>query len=260
MRLSIFQLKNHSTYRDEYIKIIKVLNSKCVTYEKKTYNYFEFINLYLFHHWKYRGTYLDCYEYLDFIGVHVNHNKINEDSFINFLEFLLNIQLLLESIKKINDSVQFSSNCYSVLFHNIPLLLEQFGYQAYDLDDKVMIYKNDLDYEELLEIVPDDLYELLLSYHQINHNGIKMKRIILHKIYEYMNQNIDKYKSFNSSVYQSIKIIILKMGVIGNIDKKYQHLSNYKLKKYYDYCFSMMCFLLRSEKIYFYRDEVRKLQ
>ena len=47
------------------------------------------------------------------------------------------------------------------------------------------------------------------------------------------------------------------MGVIGDIDKKYQNLSNYKLRKYYDYCFNMMTYLLRTETINKYKEELK---
>ena len=257
MRTSIFQLSNHKSIKEEYSKINKILLSKCVTYNKKTYNYFDFINTYLFHHWNYRGTYLDCYEYLNFIGININNNKINEETFINYLEFLLNIQLLLESIKKMS-TTSFTSDAYSVLFHNIPILLERLGYQAYDIDDKVCIYKSDMKYEDLLDTVPSDIKELLLSYNHMDNNGIRMKRIILNKIYDYMLKDIEKYKTLNNSLFQNIKTVITKMGVIGNIDKKYQNLTNYKLRKYYDDCFSMICFLLEMENIYKYRDEIKQ--
>ena len=103
MRMSIFNLNNNDTYKDEYIKIIKVLNSKCITIQKKTYSYFDYINTYLFNNWKYRNTYIDCYEYLKFIGVNVNSKKISLDAFINLIEFILNIQILIESNKYYND-------------------------------------------------------------------------------------------------------------------------------------------------------------
>ena len=256
MRIPIFQLNSKNTYREEYSKIIKVLTSKCISFENGHYNYFEFVNTYLFHHWKYRGTYLDCYSYLEFIGVSISNKKISEESFLNFLEFLLNIQLLMESMKKFK-SVLFSDACNSVLFHNVPLLVEKFGYQAFDIDDKVYLLKRNIDYEDLMDLVSDDLYELLLSYNMIEHNGIKMKRILLNKIYNIMCLDIDKYKSLNNSIFMSIKIIITKMGVIGDIDKKYRSLSNYKIRKYYDYCFQMMCYLIKTESIYKYRDELK---
>ena len=259
MRISIFHLNDKTSYKDEYTKIIKVLNSKCISFNKKNYTYFEFINTYLFNNWKFRGTYLDCYEYLDFIGVNLNSKKISFDSFINFIEFILNIQLLLNSLKHYSENTLLSVKCKSILLHNIPLILERLGYQAYELDDKVLIYKKDIGYSDLFNIVPDDIHELLLSYKSINNNGIKSKRIILNKIYLFMSKDVDKYKSYNSTLFNIIKIIVNKMGVIGDIDKKYSNLSNYKLRKYYDYCFDIMCYLIKTEEILKYKDEIREV-
>lgn len=257
MRISIFNLENKSSYKDEYIKTMKVLNSKCITFNKKNYSYFEYVNTYLFNNWKYRGTYLDCYSYLDFIGVNVNSRKITQDAFINLLEFILNIQFLIENIRYYSEQTTFSVTCKSVLFHNIPLILESFGYKAYELGDRVIVSKFDIDYNDLGELVPDDIYELFLAYNSNNNNGIKMKRIILNKIYNYMCLDIEKYKSYGSSIFNSIKVVITKMGVTGDIDKKYSDLSNYKLRKYYDNCFCMMSYLIRTENIIKARDEIR---
>ncbi len=259
MRISIFNLNNKTSYKSEYLKIIKVLNSKCLSFKKNDYNYFDFVNTYLFNNWKYRGTYLDLYEYLEFIGINVKSHKINQDSFVNFLEFLLNIQILIESIKYYNDNIVFNTKARSVLFHNIPIILDELGYQAYDFDDKVILCKKDITYTDLLDLVDDDISDLLLSYNNINNSGIKMKRIVLNKIYNYLCLDIDKYKSFNTSIFNSIKLIITKMGVSSEIDKKYISLSNYKLRKYYDYCFRLMCYLINSEYVYKMRDEIRNL-
>lgn len=258
MRLSIFQIHNKNSYRDEYHKIIKVLVKPCVFYDNNNYSYFDFIDTYLFNNWKYRGTFLDCDSYLKFIGVNLSSKKITEDAFLNLLEFLLNIQLLFESIKKFHNKVMFSDVCQSILFHNIPLLIENMGYFALDIDDKVCLFKRDINYEDLFEMVPDSLKELLYSYNCSINNGIKMKKIILNKIYNIMLKDEAKYKELNSGIFQSIKIVITKMGVIGDINKKYSGLSSYKIKKYYDYCFKMMCFLFSMESVYKYKDEIKK--
>ena len=69
--------------------------------------------------------------------------------------------------------------------------------------------------------------------------------------------DVEKYKSYNSSIFSSIKLVINKIGVVGDIDKKYQNLSNYKLRKYYDYCFNMITYLLRTETINKYKEELK---
>ena len=72
-----------------------------------------------------------------------------------------------------------------------------------------------------------------------------------------MTKDADKYKSFNSTLYTSIKTVVTKMGIIGDIDKKYKDISNYKIRKYYDNCFQIMCYLIQTENILKYKDEIK---
>lgn len=257
MRIPIFQKEKNKTYKEEYQQMLKVLMSKCVTFDHKEYSYFDYVNIHLFHNWKHRGTYLDCYEYLESIGVSLKNKKISKESFFNFLEFLLNMQFLMNSLKYYGDQTKFSVKCKSILVHNIPLLLESCQYQAYSLDDRVIILEKDIAYDDLITLLPNDLYELVLSYRNINYNGIKMKRMILYKIYQFLEQDLEKYKSYSSSIMNSIKTVVLKMGVVGEIDKKYSHLSNYKLRKYYDNCFVMMSYLIQTESVLKYKEEIK---
>ena len=43
MRIPIFNLNKKTTYKDEYSKMIKILNTKCVSFEKNDYTYFDYI-------------------------------------------------------------------------------------------------------------------------------------------------------------------------------------------------------------------------
>ena len=74
-----------------------------------------------------------------------------------------------------------------------------------------------------------------------------------------MLKDINKYKTINTSIFNTIKTIITKMGVVGDIDKKYSNLTNYKLRKYYDYSFKMICYLINSEYVYKIRDEIKNI-
>ncbi len=257
MRLTIFHKNNVLNHKNEYKKIIKILSTKCITLNKKNYSYFDFINHYLFNSWTYRGTYLDLYEYLDSIEVYFDHKKITIDNLLNLIEFLLNMQQLIESSKYYSKNITYSTKCSSILFHNIPVLLEEYGYEAYGIDDRVYLYKKEIEYEDILETLPDSLNELILSYRSMNNNGIKIKKMILEKIYYLLEQKEDSYKGINPSIYNTIKLVITKMGIIGNIDKKYQGLSNYKLKKYYDYSFELILYLMKTKNIIKYKEEIR---
>ncbi len=260
MRTPIFNLNNKTSYKDEYNKIINVLNSKCVNYNKMDYTYFDYVNTYLFNNWKYRDTFLDCYSYLEFIGVNLNSKKRTQTSFINFLEFILNMEYLMESIKTYYEKTKLSTLCQSIIFHNIPLILESFSLEPFYLDDKIVISSKNINYEDLRELVPNDIYELLLSYTSVNNNGINMKRIILNKIYEFICLDYDKYKSYNPSVFNTIKFVINKMGVIGKIDNKYKNLSNITLKKYYDDTFYMLTYLIETDNVINKRDNIRNIK
>ena len=259
LRKTIFNLDNKVIIKDEYLKIIKVLTSKCVLYKKRNYSYFDFINSFIFNNWEYRSTYIDVYDYLEYIGVNIKNKKINTDSFLNLLEFILNIELFIEDNKYYSDNVTISTQCRSIVQHNIYLILDRLDYDAFRIDDRIIIIRKNLDFNNLIDLLPNNIYELLLSYSDINNTGIKIKRIILYKIYDYLLKDYEKYKNYNSTVLTSIKFIVYKLGVIGDIDKKYRDISVYKIKKYYDYCFNMMVFLIRSEIILKYRDEIRNI-
>ena len=49
------------------------------------------------------------------------------------------------------------------------------------------------------------------------------------------------------------------MGVSGEIDKKYQNLTNYKLRKYYDNCYQMIIYLIKTEDILKIKDEIKNI-
>ncbi len=260
MRTPIFNLDNKRAYKDEYNKIIKVLNSKCVNSNKKDYTYFEYVNTYLFNNWKYRDTFLDCYSYLEFIGVNLNGKKRTKASFINLMEFILNMEYLMENIKYYYEKTQLSTLCQSIIFHNIPLILESYSLEPYYLDDKIVISSKNVNYEDIRELVPNDIYELLLSYTSINNNGINMKRIILNKLYDFLCLDYEKYKSYNPSVFNTIKFVVNKMGIIDKIDKKYKNFSNITLKKYYDDIFLMITYLIETDNIIAKKDEIKNVR
>ena len=87
-----------------------------------------------------------------------------------------------------------------------------------------------------------------------------MKRIILNKIYDFICLDYDKYKSYNPSVFNTIKFVINKMGVIGKIDNKYKNLSNITLKKYYDDTFYMLTYLIETDNVINKRDNIRNVK
>lgn len=157
------------------------------------------------------------------------------------------------------DNTKYSVKCKSIIVHNIPVLLESYYYEAYSLDDRIILIEKDATYDDLSLLVPKEIEELLISYKSRNNSGIKMKRIILEKLYQFLLSDIDKYKSYNSSLFSSIKTVITKMGVSQEIDKKYQNLTNYKLRKYYDNCYQMILYLIKTEEVLKAKEELKNI-
>ena len=84
-----------------------------------------------------------------------------------------------------------------------------------------------------------------------------MKKLILEKIYYLLEKKEEEYKKYNPTIYNTIKLVVTKMGIIGSIDKKYENISSYKLKKYYDYSLELILYLLQTKNILKYKDEIR---
>ena len=64
-------------------------------------------------------------------------------------------------------------------------------------------------------------------------------------------------KPFKEAIQNGAEAIMVGHILAKDIDKKYSDLSNYKLRKYYDNCFCMMSYLIRTENIIKARDEIR---
>lgn len=254
MRKSIFEIENRLNIDAEFRNFKQCLfENDSIYFEDKFMNFFEFLNDYVFNLWNYRDTYINLREYLNHIGITremLLHGKnVDDTSFLNFLELLLNLKLVLE--KKFN----FSNICYSIrveniIEHNVPLLLEKMNYVSYQEGDKVLIRKRDADVDSILELVPEDIQTLLLSYNDIRNNNIESKKTILKKIDLFIEKRKGDYKSFNAPTYDTIQTIVNNMGINHPLEKKgYVDMTNKELIAWYDKCFKLMIHLIRIEEV-----------
>ena len=213
-----------------------------------------FLNRYVFNYWEYRDTYTELEDYLEFIGINESmlngYCKIGEETFLNFLELLINLMQTMD--KNINtNNIDFKNlKVKSILPHNIPLILEKMNYEVYDDIDKKCIRKRDSDVDSILDLVPEDISLLLLSYNDIRNNNIDSKKTILKKIDLYIDSNKQKYKSIGKELLDSIDTIVNKMGINHKPDESpYNKLTETELCVWYDKCFKMMIHLIRTEEI-----------
>mgnify|MGYP003295801500 CR=1 FL=1 len=255
MRQSIFDIENRLDINIEFGRFVETLNQRdTIIYDCKYMSLFSFFDNYVFHIWPYRDTFIDLKSYLEHIGIsnsiYGGHQAIDEVAFLNFVELLENMMLMVK--RRIGfDNVQFLNlKTANIIKHNIPIILEKMNYESYQEMDKICIRKRDADVDSILEIVPADVSQLLLSYNDIRNNDIESKKAIIKKLDLFIEGNKTTYKSLNSSTYDSIQTIVNKMGINHPmLEEPYKSFNSKTLIEWYDKCFKLILHLIRCDDI-----------
>ncbi len=261
MRKSIFEIENRMDINKEFNRLTESLFEKSVVFYKNSdYSLYEFFNECIFNKWEYRDTFVDLDEYLEHINVNLYNECISQESFLNFLELLLN--LMKTAKDKINfNCVYFGSlKVQNIIEHNIPLILEKMNYEQFYENGTIRIRKRDADIDSVLEVVPENISNLLLSYNDIRNNNIENKKTILKKIDLFIDNNEKEYKSLDSKLVDAIGTIVNKMGINHlSKEKPFCDINNEDLNIWYDKCFKMMIHLIREKEIIKIKKERNKL-
>ena len=246
---SIFDIENRLDITKEFKKIVKNLHENRIGNYAGHNSYMGIIDSYVFKSWKYRDTIIDVEEYLTHIGItryELSSGNIQEENFLYYLQFILNMEYLM---CKLNKTYAVSENAKLILA-NIPLILEKMNYTYKNIEDKVIILKRNADVDSVIDKVPLSLSERLLEYNDFrNENDIIEKKEILKSIDLYMEQYKKEFKGIDSKLYDSIGTIVNEMGVNHTISKKFEHLTEQELIKWYDKCFLMMIHSIRGLEI-----------
>ena len=168
---SIFELENRLNINKEFEKIIYELyedENAALYAEDKHYleqytSLIEAIDKMVFLKWKYRDTFMDVKEFIDYLGIDIEtvllRGKyfISKEKFLLFLEFLINMYPLIKL-----ENIELSKRAMA-LFENIPKILEKMNYKLDELEDKIVITKRDSDVNSVLTNVPINIAYLLLE-------------------------------------------------------------------------------------------------
>lgn len=261
MRKSIFEIENRINITDEYERLINGLfEQDSLIYNSYYMNLYDFINDEVFPQWKYRGTFTNIYEFLENLGINIeNACDIDEESFLNFLEFLLNIWNIAKQTIDFNRIKKIKRIQFNIIDHNIPIILEKMNYKSVFIDDKIIIIKRDADVDSILNNVPENISLLLLEYNDIRNHKIGDKKLIIKELDLYIEKDKKRLKSLDSGLYDSIQTIVNEMGINHPISDKFSDLTEENLINWYDKCFKMIIHLLRYKEINKYKEERKKL-
>ena len=267
---SIFDLENRLDINNEFEKLVRELyeDRNAALYAEDKYRPKEYstlieaIDKMIFLKWKYRDTFIDVDEYLEHIGVDYERTliygaaPIDKINFLYFLEFLANMWVL---IKK-EDSIELSQRAIAVM-KNIHKILEKMNYKLKELEDKVVIVKRDSDVDSVLTLVPVDIANILLEYNDFRiQNDIEAKKKILKDIDLYIEKHKEIKEQTDSELYNSIGMVVNKMGVNHPIkEEPFKSFKEKQLIEWYDKCFLMMIHAIRTVEVNKTKQERKEL-
>lgn len=263
---SIFDLENRLDINNEFKKLLQAFQEErnaviySTPYHSREYGSFiDGINNTVFLEWKYRDTFLDVFDYLNFIGIDEffleNRYYIDESKFLLYLEFILN----MAKLACYSDKIKLMPITNAAI-ENIPRILEKMNYKMEELGDKIIITKRDADVDSILNKVPEDVAEILLEYNDFRiQSNIEYKKKVLKNLDLYIEENI-KISSFDNKLDNAIGTVVNKMGVNHPIkEEPYKSFNNKQLLEWYDKCFLMMIHAIRTVEVNKIKEERKEL-
>ena len=259
---SIFDIENEINIQEEFEKIVKVFfKFECVkVIGGIRVSIMEYFNVKVFREWKYRHTMTSIFKYLSFIGVTEDvvfgREKITEEVFLRFIEFILNMLYSCKSkIPIVADKKRFD-----ITIKNIDTILEEKGYDVEELEDKVVLVKRSADIDSVLKVTPDNISKVLLEYNELRvEKDIQVKKQLLKQIDLYLEEFV-KVKDYDKELDQTIGMIVNKMGINHPIkEEPYLSFSEDELLEWYDKCFELMIHAIRFRRVKEIKEERKKL-
>ena len=251
MRKSIFDLEIRINIKREFANIKEILmEENAIFYNRNFHSLYEVINNDIFPIWKYKGIFVDFDDFCDRLGIDWDYNRCSEENFLLMVELLINLWKYIELNMDSESKKYNSKRVVGYMRINLPLIIEKMNYQIKEERDKLRLIKRDSDVDSVLEIVPQSCAVLLLDYNDIRNNKIQSKKSILKELDLFIEKNKKTYQSLDKNTYNSIQLIVNKMGINHPIEEEpYKSFDDEKLIEWYDKCFKLMLHLIRTKEI-----------
>ena len=251
MRKSIFDIEFRIDKEYEFESLKSILfEHNTIYYHGDFYSLFKFLNDEIFPTWKYKGMFIDLNDFCYRLDIDWGSSFITQENFLYLLELLINLWIISETKISIEQEENCSKKVLGYMRMNLPTIVEKMNYQIINDDDKYRIIKRNSDVDSVLDIVPDDCSNLLLDYNDIRNNSLMTKKSILKDIDLYIENNKKSYQGIDKDTYNSIQIIVNKMGINHPIkEEPYKSLEDEEIMKWYDKCFKLMIHLIRTKEI-----------
>ena len=209
-RRNIFELlKEKYNVPNEMEKIVTLYNSKLFYYngdfDRGNYTPEEIFEHKLLKKWKHRGSYLNCREIKDVLGIpKFFTSETPIEDVLNTLEYYENLSYLL--VKKLNILKNYKydvSDNFEILLENMQILLDHLNYEfkIFDKEEKLILIPKNPAATSVAEISDEETAMAILMYnHHTLKGNLEAKRRLLNSIartYEtLLNKSIEGYNDF----------------------------------------------------------------
>lgn len=274
-RRNIFEIERRDDFANEFAIFFEdVVKSVVGTSSGKTMKMMEYLE-YCMRYWPYRRAATSINDYLLQINVDMTNPKSDIDLML-IMELLINLLHFANKMDEMDrnhleiswgtsDDMQKETGR---LLQNADYILEQCCNMQVRLGDykegisepQYYICKRDADVDAAVESAPE-LANLLLGYMDVrNEKDKEYKEKVLTEIYRYLEPKRDKLKkSFVGAISEEFFAAMNKCDIRHN--KGVQVKLHYtKRKALYDNLFRMALFVLQSEDVVKYKDEVKALR
>ncbi|MBQ6285604.1 MAG: hypothetical protein IJK67_04770 [Bacilli bacterium] len=250
MRKSIFDLEIRVDIEKEFKNIKSILfEGDAIYYSGIWYNLYSFFNNEIFPVWKNKGMFIDFDDFLDKLNIDFNSNNCDESSFLYLVEVLINLWSKAIEILDFDDNLN-SKRVIGYMQLSLPKIIEKLNYEVVGSKSRYTLSKRDADVDSVLDLVPSDCSTLLLEYNDIRSNDIDIKKDILKKLDLFIEDNKNEYKSLDNVTYNTVQIIVNKMGINHPIkEEPFKSLTGDELLEWYDKCFKLMLHLIRRKEV-----------
>ena len=249
MRNSIFDIELRIDINTEYRNLkAALLETNSFYFEDHWMSLYKIFNEKIIPVWKYKGPFMDFDDFLYKLNIDLNSSSISEEKFLYLLELIINIWPLVLEKLNFNLRSSFSSRVIGYMNQSIPYILEKMNYKILTNNDKSVIVKRDSDVDSILNELDKDTSTLLLEYNDIRKQDKSNKERILKKLDMFIESNKKDYQSLDNDTYNSIQLIVNKMGINHPInDYPYNEMSNNEIIEWYDKCFKLIIHLIRQK-------------
>ena len=215
-RRNIFELlKEKYNVPNEMEKIVTLYNSKLFYYngdfDRGNYTPEEIFEHKLLKKWKHRGSYLNCREIKDVLGIPKFFTfETPMEDVLNTLEYYENLSYLLVNKLNILKNYKYNvSDNFKILLENMQILLDHLNYEfkIFDKEEKLILIPKNPVASSVAEISDEETAMAILMYNHHSLKGdIEAKRELLNSIartYEpLLKSPIEGYKDFYEKTNQ----------------------------------------------------------